>query len=144
MQSHMNIRTCLTYFFTSSNQDITVKLWEEIATTPSRFDRPQINAATTPRIIAMTTLKPRSSTRWIQLQSTNATYVYLNPNTVKTGILKDMYNNPETQNSAMAMASENLVTISSLQQMENNELTVKTNKTSISFNKNFKLTQLSI
>ncbi|KAF5818604.1 putative nucleic acid-binding protein [Helianthus annuus] len=106
----------------SSNQDITVKLWEEIATTPSRFDRAQIDAATTPAVIAITALKPKIFTRWAQLQSTNATYVYLNPNTVETGILKDMYNNPETQNSAMAIASENCVTISSLQEMENKDL----------------------
>ncbi|MFS7970347.1 hypothetical protein Hanom_Chr09g00819971 [Helianthus anomalus] len=59
----MNMKTCLTYFYTGSNQDITVKLWEEIATTPSRFDRAQIDAATTPAVIAITALKPKIFTR---------------------------------------------------------------------------------
>uniref|UniRef100_A0A251TN62 Putative nucleic acid-binding, OB-fold protein n=3 Tax=Helianthus annuus TaxID=4232 RepID=A0A251TN62_HELAN len=73
-----------------SNQDVTVALWEEIATVKSRFNRAEIEAGAAPVILAMTGLKAKTYYGTLQLSSTSSTHVYLNPQTVETETLKEM------------------------------------------------------
>ncbi|XP_021998729.1 uncharacterized protein LOC110895713 isoform X2 [Helianthus annuus] len=104
-----------------SNQDITVTLWEEIATDKTRFNRAEIEAASAPIILAMTGLKTkiyygRGSTGTLQLSSTSATHVYLNPQTIETELLKEMYEKMDMQNCAITTTPDLEVPISHLLQ----------------------------
>ncbi|XP_035845102.1 uncharacterized protein LOC110934392 [Helianthus annuus] len=104
-----------------SNQDITVALWEEIATVKSRFNRAEIDAASAPIILAMTTLKAKiyyghGITGTLQLSSTSATHVYLNPQTVETETLKEMYEKSDMHNCEITTTTDLEVPISHLLQ----------------------------
>ncbi|MFS7968534.1 hypothetical protein Hanom_Chr09g00798641 [Helianthus anomalus] len=56
----MSSPTHLQHDVFNSNQDITVTLWEEIATVKSRFNRAEIEAGVAPVILAMTGLKAKT------------------------------------------------------------------------------------
>ncbi|KAJ0514784.1 putative nucleic acid-binding, replication factor A [Helianthus annuus] len=99
-----------------SNQDVTVALWEEIATVKSRFNRAEIEAGAAPVILAMTGLKAKTYYGTLQLSSTSSTHVYLNPQTVETETLKEMYKNSDMQNWEITTPTDLEVPISHLLQ----------------------------
>ncbi|KAK1413957.1 hypothetical protein QVD17_29694 [Tagetes erecta] len=73
-----------------SNEIMYITLWEEIATSVQRFNRPIIQAAADPVIIGLTSLKVRSFNGKLKLQSSAATHVYLNPPSVETLQLREL------------------------------------------------------
>ncbi|KAK1415780.1 hypothetical protein QVD17_31567 [Tagetes erecta] len=74
-----------------SNKLLNLILWDEIANSLERYDRPAIQSAAKPRIVAFTAMKVKMFSQGPRLQSTTATYVYLNPTSVHTHTLQDLY-----------------------------------------------------
>ncbi|KAK1407643.1 hypothetical protein QVD17_39264 [Tagetes erecta] len=121
----------------TSNQNIEVALWAEIANSPDRFNRAAVENATQPAVVAITAAKVKLIMRELQLWSTRASYVYLNPRTAETEILIDRFNREEEQeetsgiqstlrNKAIPIITENPTTIGDLTIKEPHELTGRT------------------
>ncbi|KAK1406023.1 hypothetical protein QVD17_42280 [Tagetes erecta] len=75
----------------TNNTEIKLTLWEEICTKLTRYNKPAIQTAAEPRIIAATSVKVRRFMHQVKLQSSAATYVYLNPLTVQSSQLLELY-----------------------------------------------------
>ncbi|KAK9070535.1 hypothetical protein SSX86_010937 [Deinandra increscens subsp. villosa] len=58
---------------------IRVSLWKEIIISLERFDREALDHASQPCIIAVAAVKVLKPQGWLQLNSTAATFVYINP-----------------------------------------------------------------
>ncbi|KAJ0545382.1 putative nucleic acid-binding, replication factor A [Helianthus annuus] len=108
-----------------SNQDMSVALWKEIATSTHRFNRRNIETAASPAIVAFTSLKVNDQND-LQLQSTNATYVFVNPHHLEAELLKEMWQNQEPHHPALQIMPDNYVPIADLLQLQTTEIEGRT------------------
>ncbi|KAK9079201.1 hypothetical protein SSX86_000871 [Deinandra increscens subsp. villosa] len=76
-------------FLRLSLRDLRCRLWKEIIQDPQRFNRTDIENAPRPAVVAVTSGKITKPFEWIQLGTTAATYVYLNPDIPETVALKN-------------------------------------------------------
>ncbi|KAJ0780226.1 putative nucleic acid-binding protein [Helianthus annuus] len=123
----------------SNNNNIVATLWKEISTSKDRFNRSSIENSHYPSVIAVTAMKVIRN-RYLnnlQLWSTYPTYVYLNPDTTTTQVLKDRYTssiggNPQSQphtritTRTLFPSDQTLTTLASLQMKDQEDLNAKT------------------
>ncbi|KAI3675989.1 hypothetical protein L1987_85585 [Smallanthus sonchifolius] len=118
-------------------QSIQATLWKDIITSPDRYNRQAIENSEFPAVIAVTSMRVVHYQGRLQLSSSAATYVYLNPATPLTETLLNSFKSDSGSNQqtklqqmagkkTLAALEENTVTIAELLQKQQQELAGKT------------------
>ncbi|KAK9075428.1 hypothetical protein SSX86_003751 [Deinandra increscens subsp. villosa] len=117
----------------SRGRRITAALWKEVNQSPDKVDKQQLEEAELPTLIALTSVKVTDFMGTLQLQSTPATYLYINPVSPVIDLLLDRLRDREDapqDGQAIALppaaVAGDKITVAELQQMDRDMLNART------------------
>ncbi|KAI7746490.1 hypothetical protein M8C21_026228, partial [Ambrosia artemisiifolia] len=97
-------------------------LWNRTIRLPHKFNRAQIESAAKPIILGITALHVTNFEGTLQLKTTNASYVYLNPKAAETRMLEELYRSGVPCGTQSTMLTQNTIPLSQILQMNETDI----------------------